>query len=69
MGERVSTGEQGVYPTNFVALFEDKKSKSHEKSQKSRDRKRSKSKESVTSKASSVHFTPGGKRFDITYMY
>ena len=59
MGERVSTGEQGVYPTNFVALFEDKKSK------KSKDRKRSKSKDSVTSKASSVHFTPGGKRFDI----
>ena len=64
MGERVSTGEQGVYPTNFVALFEDKKSKL---SQKSKDRKRSKSKDSVTSKASSVHFTPGGKRFDISY--
>ena len=26
MGERVSTGEQGVYPTNFVVPYDDQKS-------------------------------------------
>ena len=44
MGERVSTGEQGVYPTNFVVPYDQSRSRTR----------------SQESKASSVHFTPGG---------
>merc|ERR1711935_69225 len=44
MGERVSTGEQGVYPTNFVGPYQQGRSRTR----------------SQESKASSVHFTPGG---------